>query len=126
MDNVKAAWEALQNINLFCLMLGGILLLAGMITKIFPPKKINMVYGYRTTRSMKNQANWDYAQQIAPREMLRAGWLVLAFSLSGLVFPSTTGVQTITGLILMTIIFIIMVRRTEKALKHFENSAHEK
>jgi len=28
-----------------------------------PPKKINSLSGYRTTRSMKSQAAWDFAQQ---------------------------------------------------------------
>lgn len=35
----------------------------GLVSKLHPPKKINGLYGYRTTRSMKSQATWDYAHQ---------------------------------------------------------------
>lgn len=35
----------------------------GLVSKLHPPKKINWLYGYRTTRSMKSQATWDYAHQ---------------------------------------------------------------
>ena len=41
--------------------------------KMSPPKQKNLYYGYRTPRSMKNQGNWDYAQQLAPEVMLWQG-----------------------------------------------------
>ena len=34
---------------------------------IWPPKKINMTYGYRTTRSMKSQSAWDFAQKYSAK-----------------------------------------------------------
>jgi uncharacterized membrane protein len=37
------------------------MLLLGWFLKKFPPKKINHLYGYRTQRSMKNQATWEAA-----------------------------------------------------------------
>ena len=40
-----------------------IMLAFGLISRYRPPKNINGVYGYRTTRSMKSQATWDYAHQ---------------------------------------------------------------
>ncbi len=36
------------------------LIIVGVMIK-FPPKKINHTYGYRTKRSMRDQAHWDYA-----------------------------------------------------------------
>lgn len=33
----------------------------------FKPKKINSFYGYRTTRAMQNQKNWDFAQDYCSR-----------------------------------------------------------
>ena len=114
--------DSLKNIHLFSLMLGGIFLIAGLITKLFPPKKINHFYGYRTRRSMKSQANWDFAQHYAPREMLRGGWIIIAFALSGMVFPSSILTDTIAGLILMTSIFVALIVRTELAIKRYESS----
>lgn len=43
-----------------------LLLILCWYTYKFPPKKINGVYGYRTSSSMKSQQNWDYAQKIFP------------------------------------------------------------
>jgi uncharacterized membrane protein len=40
-----------------------IMILVGLLLKFKPPSKINCVYGYRTTRSMKSQKTWDYAQR---------------------------------------------------------------
>ncbi len=38
---------------------------------VWPPKKINGLYGYRTPRSMKNQKNWDAAQRYSSRLLLK-------------------------------------------------------
>lgn len=43
-----------------------ILLFVGLsiLFKIYPPKKINSFYGYRTTKSMSSQELWDKANSI--------------------------------------------------------------
>lgn len=41
-----------------------------LITKLFPPKKINSLYGYRTANSMKNQLNWNFAQKYSSNLLL--------------------------------------------------------
>lgn len=38
-------------------------IICGLVTKKFPPRKINSFYGYRTTKSMKNDENWQAAQK---------------------------------------------------------------
>ena len=119
MDNIL---NTVSNIHFFSLLLGSIFLIMGAITAKFPPKKINMLYGYRTGRSMKNQQNWDFAQKYATREMLRGGWIMVAFSLTGLLYPTSVLVETISGSILMTAIFIALFIRTEASLKQFEDS----
>ena len=50
-------------------------LIAGLVLKIFPPKKINAVYGYRTRRAATSQAAWDYAQRLCAAVLL---WYSLA------------------------------------------------
>jgi len=32
-----------------------------IFTRVFPPRKINLYYGYRSKRARKNQESWDYA-----------------------------------------------------------------
>lgn len=39
-----------------------------------PPRKINMWYGYRTARSMKSQAAWDFAHAYAGHVWIRCGF----------------------------------------------------
>ncbi|WP_310991586.1 SdpI family protein [Aequorivita marina] len=47
-----------------------ILLGVSLIYFLFPPKKINYLYGYRTSRSMKNQERWKVANKMASRMMV--------------------------------------------------------
>lgn len=50
-----------------------ITLIAGAVLYIYPPRKINPLYGYKTKSSMKNQARWNFAQKYAAKLMLRIG-----------------------------------------------------
>lgn len=43
------------------LLIPAVIIVFGLICKFRPPKKINSLYGYRTSRSMKSQKTWDYA-----------------------------------------------------------------
>lgn len=47
---------------------------------IWSPKKINMTYGYRTTRSMKSQSAWDFAQKYSAKWMTVLGGMSLALA----------------------------------------------
>lgn len=42
-----------------------IYILGGMLLIFFPPRNINSIYGYRTTKSMKSNEVWVYAQKVA-------------------------------------------------------------
>ena len=46
-----------------------ILTVAGVIFWMYPPKKINDFYGYRTTRSRKSQEAWSCAQRYSAKWM---------------------------------------------------------
>ena len=46
------------------------LLIISAVFRIFPPKKINRFYGYRTKSSMKNQDAWDEANRFSANLML--------------------------------------------------------
>ena len=115
----------LEKINFISLLIGSILLTTGWITLKFPPKNIIMLYGYRTQRSMKNQENWRFAQVYASKEMIRGGWVMIVYALSGLIFPTALLTDTITGTVLMIIIFVVLIARTETSLKRFENQQQE-
>lgn len=42
-----------------------------------PPSRINSVYGYRTARSMKSQAAWDFAHRYCGKLWRAMGWAML-------------------------------------------------
>ena len=46
-----------------------------------PPKKINNVYGYRTSRSKKNQDTWDIAHLYCGKLWWKIGWSMLPLSI---------------------------------------------
>lgn len=73
-----------------------------------PPKKINGFYGYRTTRSMKNQQTWDFAHQMCGKLWFRAGAVMLPLSLLAMLPALRKGVET-TGLWLTGVVTIQMV-----------------
>nr|WP_297787948.1 SdpI family protein [uncultured Allomuricauda sp.] len=50
---------------------GCLALIAGLVFKNNLPKKINWWYGYRTKRSMKNQEQWDFAQKLGAKNMIK-------------------------------------------------------
>ena len=62
------------------ILVGVILLIVWVIVKLFPPKGINALYGYRTPRSMKDTESWDHAQRVSNLYMLG---LAVAFLIIG-------------------------------------------
>jgi uncharacterized membrane protein len=80
----------------------------GLLFKIFPPKKINSIYGYRTTTSMKNQKSWDMAQKIGAINMIIMG---IINGIVGLVLLVLNISNSILELIffLSTVVIILIV-----------------
>ena len=54
-----------------------ILTVGGAVFWMYPPKKINEFYGYRTTRSRKSQEAWDFAQKYSAKMMTVLGLVAL-------------------------------------------------
>lgn len=85
-----------------------------------PAKKINNFYGYRTSRAMRNQRNWDIAQQYFPRMLLKLSTLtIVAMVILCLVF--STLIALFVGMGIWVICLFSTIFLTEIHLK-----AHEK
>ncbi len=98
-----------------------------------PPRKINLLAGYRTTRSMKSQAAWDFAQVYAGRLMCLCGLVLLLavvplFWLSGynydMLNPALTVLLPIVPVVAATIIPLYFTERKLKQL--FDNEGNPK
>ena len=60
-----------------------------VIFKLFPPRKINLLYGYRTNKSMLSEENWKKANLIFSNFLVTAfisltGVLLLIFFIFGI------------------------------------------
>ncbi|MAD49816.1 MAG: hypothetical protein CMC95_00725 [Flavobacteriales bacterium] len=76
-----------ESSNIFLhLLIGPLLLVLSLIFFYFPPKKINLIYGHRTTLSMKNQDTWNEANKRSPYMMLLVSAITCIFQLIGIVF----------------------------------------
>lgn len=111
---------------LFCLcmdlLIPATMLMFGRIFQRRPPKRINGIYGYRTARSMKNQATWDFAHRTCGRLWSRLGLVMLP--LSTLVMLPVLGADTGTvGLwcgavaLVQTAVLLGSIFPVERALK---------
>ena len=107
----------------FCNMLVPlIMVIAGKMMWKKCPGKINIVYGYRTKRSMKNMDTWKFAHEHCGKLWWRIGWIMLA--VSGIVHipfihSSEDAIGTM-GVVLCSVQLIVLLGSiipTEVALK---------
>jgi uncharacterized membrane protein len=90
----------------------------------FPPKKINTFYGYRTSRSMKSQERWNFAQGFCSIQFLKSTVVLLLVSIIGLYTSFSPALDTTMAFVFLGLAIVYPVYKTEKALKEIEQ--HEK
>lgn len=104
------------NIQLF-LSFGYCLFLTvlAIIFSAFPPKNINMLYGYRTTFSMLNQETWDAANSYWISFLMKMSIFNFIFPVVGyFAFPKYNVLITV---IATTITLLVTIPFTEMFLK---------
>jgi uncharacterized membrane protein len=102
------------------LTVGVIFFITGIITAVFPPKKINHLYGYRTTRSMKNQSNWDIAQKTSSVKMIQGSILIIALSFLKSIFNFSENTNLIIGISIIIVGVVYIFYFTEKEIRKNE------
>ena len=109
---------------LFCcdLLVPVTMIVSGRIMWKHPPKNINGLMGYRTSRSMKNMDTWLFAHDYCGRLWWKIGWWTLVLSiLVHIPFYGNTGdsigMMSLILVIVQTIILIGSIFQTERALK---------
>ena len=86
------------------------------------PEKINAVFGYRTSMSMKNKDTWEFAHKYCGRLWYRYGSVLLLVSAAAMLFTFGKS-ENITGTVAaivctLQLVFLIgSIYPTEKALK---------
>lgn len=104
------------------MMLPLIMIICGKWFLKSAPKEINMVVGYRTSRSMKNKDTWDFAHKYCGKLWYKCGMVMLPVSAAAMFFfieKNENIVGTAGGILcaVQTIILIGSIYPTEKALK---------
>ena len=63
-------------------LIPGIMIIFGRLFIRHAPQDINYIFGYRTSRSMKNMETWEFAHRYIGRIWFRWGWGMLGASLA--------------------------------------------
>lgn len=88
-----------------------VMIVFGRLFKLRPPKEINHIYGYRSTRSMKNDKTWKFAHDYCGKLWFKSGWIVLVATIIKMLTLLGAGTETIgkTSGFLMMIQFGVMI-----------------
>lgn len=87
------------------------------------PKEINVIFGYRTKRSMQNQETWKFAHHYFGKLWFLLGWpiLIATIGVMWLLYSKEINILSIAGILvtlIQLIIILITIVLTERALKH--------
>ena len=117
--------DFLNDLLLVPLLVGPIFILSGVILNLFPPKKINSLYGYRTINSMKSQERWDYAQKVSALELIKLGSILTILSFLGIFINFSETIEILIGLGIIITVIIILFIRIERAINKKYNSTKQ-
>lgn len=96
---------------------GAILLLVGAVLYVFPPKKINWWYGYRTPLAMQDQQRWNFAQRFSAIRLAFSGIALLFMSwIAPYAHFDEPTAKTVSFIVLITAVLFVLIA-TERAIK---------
>lgn len=104
------------------LLIPVLMILCGRMMWKHPPKNINGVIGYRTSRSMKNMDTWIFAHHYSGKLWWKLGWITL-FPSAAIHIPlygvSDDAIAIAGGILaaLQIVVLVGSVFQTEKVLK---------
>ncbi len=107
------------------LLVPGLMIVCGRMMWKHPPKNINGIVGYRTTRSMKNKDTWKFAHEHCGKLWWRVGWMMLMVSLVihlPFYYSSDIVIGTLGGILctIQCLVLVLSIIPTERALKRNE------
>lgn len=115
------------SLTLVTFKIGMVLFIVGLIFNMFPPKKINSFYGYRTTNSRRNLDTWKVANSYAAILMTIQGLVLAVIGLLTTFFNDNKAIETALGIGLMISSFVTLVVATEIHLnKLFDQDGNRK
>ena len=115
--------EEFQNVIFIILSIMGVGFLAvGIFLMNFPPKKINGLYGYRTSRSMQNHEAWYYSQRYSAKIMVVLGVIYLVLGIASLFIPKMEDMLSafVSIAIVLTGVFYMFYKTERQLAKKFD------
>src|SRR5438034_993973 len=109
------------------LAIGFVFLIIGLLFRIFSPRKINSVYGYRTSSAKRNIDTWRTANKYSASLMLLEGIILIIIGFIALQLPDSGVIGAAFGFALFFASIIILAVLTEKHLnKLFDKDGNRK
>lgn len=99
------------------LIVGPVFFILGYFMAKKPPKDINSLFAYKSKSATKSQERWDFAQSFAFRELMNLGFFLTLTCLIGRFIELDNQSQIIAGLALVIFTLVLLVFKTEKAIK---------
>ena len=114
----------MENTLFIQLLIGPLFLVLAIIFKLFPPKSINNIYGYRTSYSMRSQAVWDEANRFSCNLMVGTGVIVIIAQIISH-FMLEVGLSLTVPIVLLVVLLIAIIPITERHLrKNFDKEGN--
>jgi len=104
---------------------GSIFLILGFVLYKFPPKRINILYGYRTKSSMRDQESWDFAQRYSAKVSIKGGAVYTLSAILGLFYNPGELAGALIGFGGSLIVVAYLFFKVEKAISaRFKTASH--
>ena len=109
-----------------------VMLVFGIIFSKVAPKNINILFGYRTERSMKNEDTWQFAHKHIGRTWTIVGIPMLVVSVIAMVLAMRAGETAMTAAatmlsIVQIVVLVAAIFPTERALENtFDKNGNRK
>lgn len=118
MEVVKMIYS-LVNIGV-SLVIGIIFISTSLLLKKRPPTDINAIFGYRTTRSMKNMKLWEAGNRYSSEIMTQNGVIIIILGSIISLFLNNPSAAILLIMGAMLLLIISMFIRVENKLKKLE------
>jgi uncharacterized membrane protein len=99
------------------LLIGPLSLLISAFYYLFPPKKINLLYGHRTRLSMKNQEVWAVANKMSSVMIIWVSVITCLVQIGTIFLQLESDDVILISTVVLVIALVIGSIRTERKLK---------
>ena len=103
-----------MNPYIYVISVNCLLFFFSIVFYLFPPKKINALYGYRTNKSMKNDEIWHFANSFFTKTLMKYALISLV---AALILEFITSTQTTwQPMAIMVLSLAVSIIKTEQVL----------